>query len=184
MEKQTIENVNFNEVELDEEYYKCLFISCDFSNKTINRTSFDNCEFKVCNFTLAKFSDTLRDVKFFECKMTGVDFTTINRFSNSFFFEKSLLNYANFATIKIKKTKFIDCNLHEAYFDNSDISQSVFDKCDLMRTSFYDTNLEKVDFSTSYNFSINPSMNRIKKTIFSENELRGLLAHLDIVIKE
>ncbi|HML65160.1 MAG TPA: pentapeptide repeat-containing protein [Dysgonomonas sp.] len=183
MEKQIIENINFNEIELDEEYYKCVFVSCDFSNRVIHSTSFDNCEFKQCNFTLVKFSDTLSDVKFIECKMTGVDFTAINKYSSSFFFEKSLLNYANFVAIKIRKTIFIDCNLQEAYFDNTDISLSVFDKCDLMGASFHETNLEKADFFTSYNFSINPSTNKIKKTIFSENELRGLLAHLDIVIK-
>ena len=182
MENQTLENIDFNEIELDEEYYNCVFISCDFSKKMLDRSSFDSCEFRQCDFSLVKFIDTLHEVRFVECKVIGADFTNLNKFSNSLVFEQTLLNYANFVSIKIKNTQFTKCSLQEAYFDSSDISGSVFDDCDLLRASFNQTNLERVDFSSSYNFSINPNVNRLKKTIFPESGLRGLVAHLDIVI--
>ena len=79
--------------------------------------------------------------------------------------------------------RFSACQLNEAYFDEADISSSVFDRCDMERASFYQTNLEKVDFSTSFNFTIDPSANRLKKAVFSESALRGLLSHLNIVVK-
>lgn len=182
-EVKSIEKINFNDTELDSEYYKCIFISCDFSNLTIVNTIFEECVFRSCNFTLTKFKCTLRDVCFIDCKMTGVNFTELNRLSNSLAFKKSNMDYVNFVGVKMHKAKFTDCNLNEAYFDDADIASSVFDKCDLTRTSFFRTNLEKVDFYTSSNFTIIPTDCRLKKTIFSEQELRGLVSHLDIEIK-
>lgn len=183
-EHTTFEKINFNEIELDDEYYNCVFVACDLSNKSVLKTEFDKCQFKTCNFTLAKFKESLRDIMFVDCKMTGADFSEINRFSGGLTFENSHLDYANFVTTKLRKTIFRNCKIHEAYFDDADMANSVFEHCDLERTSFVGTHLEKVDFSTSFNFSINPTMCKLKKTIFSEYGLRGLVAHLNIEIKQ
>ena len=71
----------------------------------------------------------------------------------------------------------------ETFFDNADIKNSIFEHCNLERASFAGTNLEKVDFSTAFNFSINPAACKLKKTVFSEDNLRGLVDHLNIIIK-
>lgn len=42
--------------------------------------------------------------------------------------------------------------------------------------------MEKADFRTSYNFSIDPDVNRIKKAKFSLDGVRGLLDKYDIQI--
>lgn len=178
-----IEKIDFKEIKLEEEYSKIAFENCDFSGREIHEVYFENCTFLRCNFTLTKFFNNLIDVQFTECKMTGVDFTSISRFANSFRFENSHLNYASFIRVKMRESHFVDCNLTESYFDDADIASSVFDNCDLTKASFHGTNLEKVDFSTAYNFAINPTVNKLKKTIFSENELKGLVAHLNIIIK-
>lgn len=183
-EQETFEKVNFNEMELDDEYCDCVFVTCDFSGKDIRNTVFDQCEFRACNFTLTKFQEALRDVTFADCKMTGADFTEINRFSGGLVFENSLLDYAGFAEVKLRETVFRGCNMHEGYFDGADLAKSVFDRCDLKRVSFNGANLEKVDFSTSFNWVINPSMCRLNKAVFSRHGLSGLLAHLNIEIKE
>ena len=75
------------------------------------------------------------------------------------------------------------CKMYEGYFNDADMAESVFDRCDLERVSFVGTNLEKADFSTSFNFSINPAMCKLKKAVFSRHGLEGLLAHLDIDIR-
>lgn len=179
-----IEKVDFTQTALDEEYIDCKFLHCNFSDTALADTSFDTCTFEHCNLMLSRLLCSFRDIKFIECKMTGTDFTHISRFSYSLSFEKSQLNYANFFGTKLRKLSFTDCNLTEAYFDEADISSSVFAQCDLSRTSFFHTNLEKVDFSTAYNFSINPTTNRLRKAIFSAQDLRGLVSHLDLVFKE
>jgi hypothetical protein len=43
--------------------------------------------------------------------------------------------------------------------------------------------LEKADFRTSYNYSINPEVNRIKKAKFSTAGIAGLLCKYDIEIE-
>lgn len=183
-ENETFEKVDFKEMELDDEYNDCVFIACDFSGKAIQNTDFDQCEFRTCNFALARFRAALRDSTFADCKMTGADFTEIDRFSNGLVFENSHLDYASFVGARLRKTVFRGCKMDEGYFDNADLAESVFDRCDLKRASFVGTNLEKADFSTSFNFSINPAMCKLKKAVFSRHGLEGLLAHLDIDIRE
>jgi hypothetical protein len=43
--------------------------------------------------------------------------------------------------------------------------------------------LEKADFRTAFNYSINPETNRIKKAKFSKEGLNGLLDKYDIEIE-
>jgi hypothetical protein len=60
----------------------------------------------------------------------------------------------------------------------------VFENCNLEQTIFNNTILEKTDFRTAYNFSIDPEMNKIRKTRFSSVGLSGLLDKYDIEISE
>ena len=81
------------------------------------------------------------------------------------------------------KSKFRNCNLQEADFTESDIINSVFDNCDLKSAIFDQTNIEKVDFTTAYNFNINPEENRVKGAKFSKENVFGLLSSYGIVIE-
>jgi hypothetical protein len=60
----------------------------------------------------------------------------------------------------------------------------VFDNCDLLQAIFDLSIIEKADFRTAYNYSINPEKNRIKKAKFSVLGLSGLLEHYDIEIEK
>jgi hypothetical protein len=48
---------------------------------------------------------------------------------------------------------------------------------------FEETNLEKTDLRTAYNYTIDPDKNKLKKAAFSLNGLPGLLSKYDIVIE-
>ena len=50
--------------------------------------------------------------------------------------------------------------------------------------TFDNSNLEKVDFTTAFNFSIDPEINRIKKAKFSLAGVLGLLNKYDIIIEK
>ncbi|WP_373542362.1 pentapeptide repeat-containing protein [Chamaesiphon sp.] len=67
--------------------------------------------------------------------------------------------------------------------NSGDLSSSVFDNCDLTRTIFARTILEKADFRNSFNYSIDPELNRIKKAKFSQSGIAGLLDKYDIEIE-
>ena len=85
--------------------------------------------------------------------------------------------------MKLKGTKFKTSNLQEVDFTESDLTNSVFDNCDMERAIFDRTILEKADFRTSYLFSIDPTINRIKKAKFSRSGLPGLLVKFNIEIE-
>jgi len=53
----------------------------------------------------------------------------------------------------------------------------------MIRAIFSHTNLERADLRTSYNFTIDPEMNRIRKAKFSLNNLPGLLDKYELDIK-
>ena len=68
---------------------------------------------------------------------------------------------------------FTETNLNEASFDNSELSGAIF----------IQSNLEKADFRTAINFSINPQQNSIRKARFLSTGLAGLLHNYQIVIE-
>jgi uncharacterized protein YjbI with pentapeptide repeats len=82
----------------------------------------------------------------------------------------------------MKGVIFRSCQLQETDFGACDMSNGVFDNCDLLRAIFDSTILEKADFRTAYNYSINPESNRIKKARFSISGISGLLEKYDIEI--
>jgi uncharacterized protein YjbI with pentapeptide repeats len=72
--------------------------------------------------------------------------------------------------------------LNEVDFTETDLTESLFEQCDFQGAVFDNTILEKVDLSSSFNFSINPNQNRIKQAKFSRTELSGLLDSFQIKI--
>ena len=80
-------------------------------------------------------------------------------------------------------TKFKNCNLQEADFTEADLTNSVFDTCDLKSTIFEQTNFEKVDFTTAYNFNINPEKNRTKGAKFSKENVFGLVIGYGVIVE-
>ena len=176
-EDQTFEKKDYSENFLPKgEYENCTFKNCIFSNSDLSNIKFSDCEFLNCDMTMAKIDGTaFRDAKFKDCKLLGLHFENCTDFLFSVGFENCNLNLSSFYKRSLKKTKFKNCTLQETDFSEADLLLSVFDNCDLSGSIFDRTNLEKVDFRTSYNFSIDPEKNQLKKAKFSRTELAGLL---------
>ena len=120
--------------------------------------------------------------EFKDCKMLGLRFDSCNPFGLSFSFDGCQLNHSSFYKTKIKKTVFSNSQLQETDFAEADLTGAVFDNCDLMNAVFDRTLLEKADLRTSYNYTIDPETNRLKKAKFSVSSIAGLLAKYDINI--
>jgi len=112
--------------------------------------------------------------------MLGLHFESCNTFGLSVNFDNCNLNHSSFYKTKLRKTTFKNSKLHEVDFTGCDLSNSVFDNCDLSKALFENANLEKADFSTSFNYSIDPEKNRIRKARFSLAGITGLLEKYDI----
>ena len=53
-------------------------------------------------------------------------------------------------------------------FTSADLTGSVFDQCDFTNAIFDQSNLEKVDLRTSFNYSIDITKNKVKKSKHSK----------------
>lgn len=189
MQQTYIQDKIFNEQELLDkslqkgEYENCVFNNGNFGGKDFSGFRFIDCVFNNCNFSLAKLEMViLRDLKFNACKMIGLRFDTCNPFGPSFLFEKCQLDLSSFYGMKIKNTVFKNSQMQETDFTECDLTNAVFDNCNLTQSIFNHTILEKADFRTSYNYSIDPCSNRLKKAKFSWPGITGLLDKYDIEI--
>lgn len=164
-------------------YENCSFSNCDLSNIDLSGFHFIDCTFSGCNLSMAKLGKTnFRDVTFNGCKMLGLLFYDCSEYGLAVGFNDCNLGHASFYNTKIKKTRFINSKLNATDFTDCDLSSAVIDNCDLADAKFENTNLEKADLRRSYNYSIDPAMNRVKKARFSLDAVAGLLDKYDIEI--
>jgi uncharacterized protein YjbI with pentapeptide repeats len=162
------------------ESYK--FTNCQFSD--IAGIDFTDCSFIRCNLSNAAVKACkMQDIEFIDCKLLGVNFFETKDFGFSVRFENCVLDYASFDNKKLNKSVFINCRLQYTNFTQADLSKSKLVNCDLSGALFYQTNLTGVDFTSSQNFDIDPTSNRIKKAKFLSADLAGLLTKFDIIIK-
>lgn len=165
------------------EYEGCRFSNCDFSNSDLSGIKFIDCTFTACNLSLAKLSKTsFQDVVFTDCKLLGLRFDQCSGFGLSFRFENCQLNHASFNGVKIKGTPFQNTQLQEVDFTDTDLSGAVFQNCDLQNAVFENTLLLKADFRTSFNYSFDPDLNKIKGAKFALPDVIGLLDKYGIQI--
>ncbi len=164
-------------------FEQCVFRKLDLSQAVLTQASLIDCRFEDCVLTAIALNSTkLYEVSFLRCLLTQVDFSGCDTFGFAVDFIECQLDHAVFLNRKLKRTRFIDCSLKEAHFANCDLSGSVFKGCNLEFAKFDDNNLTQADFSTSYNISLNPEENKVKKAHFSVHSLPGLLTKYNLVI--
>lgn len=166
------------------DYERCTFTQCDFTACDFVGVAFIDCTFISCNFNEAKINYVaLRNALFTDCDFTGVNFSMCDPLLFQVEFKDCLLDYAKFYTLKIKGAIFTNCSLIAADFMKTDLTGVVFDNCNLHKSVFVDAIANKADFTTSYNFSIDPERIKLKKAMFSQAGLKGLLHKYDIIVK-
>ena len=166
------------------EYENCTFVNYIFTETNLSDFSFDACSFKNCDLSNTKITNTaFKEVEFRNCKLIGMQFDECNPFLLAFRFINCQLNLSAFYGLKIRNTYFENCILNEVDFTDTVLSGSTFKNCDFSGAMFGNTNLEKVDFRSSVNFSINPETNRISKAHFSVGNITGLLDKYNIIIE-
>jgi len=166
------------------EYDNCTFIDCIFTDANLTGFIFTECRFEGCNLGMAKAKGTaFKYVTFINCKLLGFNFSIADPFLLTLKFEGCNMQLVSFYRLKIKGTKFIKCGLQEADFNETDLTGATFDGCDLNKAIFQQAVLEKADFRTAYNYSLDPELNRIKKARFSREGIAGLLMKYNISIE-
>lgn len=168
----------------EKDFENCRFVSCDLSEKDISGINFSNCEFSSCNLSMVRMNKTsFHTVVFNDCKMLGLFFDQCNPFGLTFSFNNCILNDSSFYKTKLKGVGFRNCQLIETDFTQTDLSSGSFSGSNLAGAHFEQSNLEKCDFRTAIHYSINPTINRIKKASFSKEDIHGLLSCFDLSIE-
>ncbi|WP_259071064.1 pentapeptide repeat-containing protein [Mucilaginibacter sp. X4EP1] len=190
MPSQIIEDKTFTKITAetlsgyDNTYENCSFINSDLSYADLSSITFVNCSFQGCNLILIRLSDTgLQDIHFKDCKLSGADFSKSRDFLFEVKFDGCILDNAIFYKKKNKGIRFTDCSMLETDFTESDLTDAVFVNCNLNSAFFSRTILKNADLRTSYNYTIDPDINMLKKARFSVHGLPGLLAKYDIRIE-
>ena len=98
-------------------------------------------------------------------------------------FDSCMLKLSLFSGLKLKNTRFRNCDMQEADFSEADLSGAQFDGSDLLQAIFFHTNLETADLRSAFNYSINPETNRLRKAKFSIPGVTGLLDTYGIIIE-
>jgi len=166
------------------DFERCTFTNCDFTACDFLGVAFTDCSFISCNFSEAKINYVaLRDAQFTDCNFNGVNFSMVDSLLFGVGFKDCTLDYAKFYTLKLKGTTFSSCSLIAVDFMSTDLTGVIFDDCNLHKAVFIDAIANNADFTTSYNFSIDPEKNKLKKAKFSKAGLKGLLHKYDIIVK-
>lgn len=165
-------------------YENCHFINCNFLYSNLSGFNFIDCEFVDSNLSMAMLGGTVfNNCTFKACKLTGLRFEHCNEIVFTVYFQDCLLNLSSFYKRKIKQVKFISCLLTEVDFTEADATGALFTNCDLAGAIFNNTILEKANFTTARNYSINPQTNVVKKAKFSLPAVVGLLDAFSIIIE-
>lgn len=190
MERIYVQDKIYNKEDVQEkklalaDYENCTFTNCDLGNTDLSKRVFLDCEFISCNLSSAKLHKTaFKTVKFNDCKLLGLHFEDCDDFLFEVQFENCQLNLSSFYKMKIRKIRFQNCNLSEVDFIETDLTNAVLDNCDLGETRFENTILESADLRTSFGYSIDPELNKIKKAKFSIHGIAGLLDKYNIEIE-
>ena len=165
-------------------YEGCQFLNGNFSGSDLADFRFLDCTFQQCNLDRVKLINaSFSNVKFTDCKMMGIDFEHCHPIMFSIGFENCQLTYSNFFQRKMPETVFKNCNLTEVDFSNTILTNAVFTGSNLSNARFETTDLSKADFRDAIGFIIDPEKNKLKKAIFSLNNISGLLVKYDLVIE-
>ncbi|QRR02443.1 pentapeptide repeat-containing protein [Dyadobacter sandarakinus] len=181
-EHTLIENKDFGSSDLEASYEYVEFRNCSFLK--LAGTDFMECVFHSCNLSNAMVRNCkIQNVRFNDCKLVGINFNDTKTFGFSVAFENCNLDYASFDNRKMNQSTFVNCKMHGVNFSNADLSKCTIERCDLDAAIFSYTNLSGLDFTTNYNFSIDPEINTLKKTKFTVHSLPGLLTKYNLDIQ-
>jgi len=166
------------------EFDGCVFKNCDFSNNIFSECVFIDCEFIDCNLSMVKLPySSLKTVAFTQSKLLGIRFDECQDFLFSVNFTDSNLDYCWLTNKKLQKTRFLNCSLRDVNFSAADLTSALFENCNLEGAIFDETVLAAANFTTAYNYKIDPENNPMRKAKFSMNGIAGLLDKYDIKIE-
>jgi uncharacterized protein YjbI with pentapeptide repeats len=183
-EDQAFSGLSCQDAELgDIDFFRCRFEGCQLLRSGFRGCRFEQCVFERCDLSLIKVTDSqFVGVRFLKTKMLGIDWT-VAALPLSLAFLESIVNHSIFVGLSLQKMELVQCTAREVDFTRANLTRARLTETDFLGSRFADTNLSYADLSKATNYSIHPTLNRLKKTVFSLPEAVSLLSAFDIVLK-
>ena len=182
---QIFEGIDFTENSIKiADYDGCTFLNCNLSKESLSGLHFFDCHFKDCNLSNVQlFGTSFKEVAFHDCKILGTFFENCDRNFFEVDFEGCQLTLSSFFGLSLVNTKFKNCDLVDVDFTESRLTGVQLLNCNLEKAIFERTILNKADYRSSINYSIDPERNKINGAKFSLIDIRGLLNKYKIEIE-
>ncbi|SHF39891.1 pentapeptide repeat-containing protein [Dysgonomonas macrotermitis] len=169
--------------EYGSDFIECTFDKCNLFERDLSNLNFTNSTFSGCELSMSKLQNVqLNNVIFKDCKIMGVDFSKCTGFLFEANFYNCILDFCSFENLKMQGVTFKDTSMKGVDLTGSNLQKSNFLNTDLHDARFSHTNLKEANLSTAFNFIISPTQNNLKKAIFSEHNVKGLLYEFGIHI--
>ncbi|MCB0765452.1 MAG: pentapeptide repeat-containing protein [Flavobacteriales bacterium] len=184
-EDRTFTQADVKDVPLTGKVFEaCTFDRCDLSGKDLRKCKFIGCTFTGCDLSMAKLGGvSLQQVVLKECKLLGIDFSVCSEMLFSVEFEQCVLDHSVFAERKMPKTLAVRCSMKGVDFSGADLREARFGQCDLLDAVFDRTDLRQADLTSAFNFTIDPTTNRMRGARFSVEGALGLLGGFGVVVE-
>ena len=166
----------------------CSFVDCDFSGALIEDCRFRDCDFQNSNLSVMRWNRSkVIGVDFRHCKVTGVDWTTLDwssyRLGSPLLFEWCDISLSVFNSLVLRGLCLRDCTAHEVDFSDCDLEGAEFCRSDFQEARFSSCRLDRCNFRGATNYVVNPLENSIEKAQFSTPEVLTLLNCFNLEIK-
>lgn len=183
-EERDFTGVSCRGIEIREvEFFQCRFDGCQFLECVFRDCRFEQCVFEKCDLSVVKpLESRFTDVRFLKSKMLGIDWTQA-AMPATLVFQNCIVSHSMFQKLSLRNLEMSDCIAHEVDFTSANLTKANFARTDFVNSRFVDVNLNGADFSHATNYAIDPTANRLKKTMFTLPEAMSLLSAFDIVLK-
>lgn len=178
---QTFESLDQKDAVISDRHFEnCTFRGCGFGGASFKGSRFVDCVFERCDLSNVNVQGAgFRSVTFRECKAVGISWPLAASVTH-LTFEESVVSYASFVGLALKKSVLRKCIAREADFADANLSEVDLRGTDFAGARFAKTNLTKADLRGALNYSIRADANVLKKAKFSLPEATLLLHGLDI----
>jgi fluoroquinolone resistance protein len=187
---QTFSDLKLSEEEIvSTRFYDCTFEACTFTGTCFRECKFFSCTFKKCDVRLVRLPGcSFSDTRFEDSSVIGVNWTEAAWPRRGFMcpigFSRCAISHSTFIGLVLKEIVIRECIARDVDFREADLTQADLTHTDFADSLFMDTNLTEADLTQARNYTINASLNVLKKTRFSLPEAMSLLYGLDIILEE
>ncbi len=165
-------------------FHDCVFEGCDLHEVRLNGCRFVDTDFLTCDLGLVVVADSaFQGVTIENTQAVGVNWSSARVDLNhplEIDFKDSILNFATFDGLHLRRRRFEGCTVHEALFARCDLTDASFRGSDLSGTEFRTCDLSGADLRKARGYQIDVRHNAVRGLHVWMPEASGLLHGLGV----